>query len=124
MNFGTVNLGGVANQTLTVQNTVGGPYPGRRSVTAPFSIVSESLHNGGAEHDPDGDGTLQPDDDRDGDRDVTFASNGDTVSRIVSGSRSRCRRPTVTITTPTTNPTFSTSTPTLTLGVPRRMRSV
>jgi len=42
VNFGTVNLASFANQTFTVQNTVGGTVSGTAAASAPFSIVSGS----------------------------------------------------------------------------------
>src|SRR5437762_3309861 len=42
VNFGTVNLGSFANQTFTVQNTIGGTVSGAAAAAAPFSIVSGS----------------------------------------------------------------------------------
>ena len=42
VDFGTVNLGGSATQTFTVQSTRGGTITGAAAVGAPFSIVSGS----------------------------------------------------------------------------------
>ena len=45
VDFGSVNLGSFAEQTLTVQNAVGGTVSGAVAATAPFSVVSGSpLH--------------------------------------------------------------------------------
>src|SRR5882672_11487998 len=117
MNFGSVNLGSIADQTFTVQNTIGGTVSGTASVPAPFSIVS------GSPFTVVGLNTTQtvtvrftPTATATATANVTFTSSGDTVSRVASGSGVDAGLPTVTITTPTTNPTFSTSSPTLTLG--------
>src|SRR5262245_13679785 len=42
VNFGTVSLGSVAEQTITVSNTGGTALSGTASIAAPFSIVSGS----------------------------------------------------------------------------------
>gem|GEM_PF-3270818 len=42
VNFGSVNIGGFADQTFTVSNTGGGTISGAASASAPFSIVSGS----------------------------------------------------------------------------------
>src|SRR5207249_2566719 len=49
---------------------------------------------------------------------VSFAADGDTISRILTGTGTATdtTAPTVTITSPTSNPTFSTSASLLTLG--------
>jgi hypothetical protein len=45
LNFCGVALGAFADQTFTVQNTVGGTVSGAVSVPAPFSVVSGSPFN-------------------------------------------------------------------------------
>src|SRR5439155_787194 len=47
---------------------------------------------------------------------VSFAADGDTISRILTGTGTDTTAPTLTIASPTSNPTFSTSTTLLTLG--------
>src|SRR5438034_425123 len=45
VNFGSVAIGGLADQTFTVQNTGGGTVSGTASVPAPFSVVSGGSFN-------------------------------------------------------------------------------
>src|SRR5437879_10742354 len=45
VNFGSVAIGGLAEQTFTVQNTGGGTVSGTASVPAPFSVVSGGSFN-------------------------------------------------------------------------------
>src|SRR2546427_677865 len=45
VNFGTVTIGGFAEQTFTAQNTGGGTVSGTASVPAPFSVVSGGSFN-------------------------------------------------------------------------------
>src|SRR2546427_8642260 len=47
---------------------------------------------------------------------VSFTADGDTLSRILTGIGVDATPPTLTVTSPTSNPTFSTSTTPLTLG--------
>src|SRR4029434_4602148 len=42
VNFGSVNVGGFADQVFTVSNTARGTISGSASVSAPFSVVSGS----------------------------------------------------------------------------------
>jgi len=45
VDFGTVNIGSIADQTFTVQNTGGGTVSGTATVAAPFSVVSGGSFN-------------------------------------------------------------------------------
>src|SRR2546428_6896593 len=117
VNFGTVDLGSFANQTFTVQNTVGGTVSGAAAASAPFSIVS------GSPFSLAGLGTTQtvtvrftPTTPATATTNVSFTADGDTLSRIVTGIGVDATPPTLTVTSPTSNPTFSTSTTPLTLG--------
>ena len=119
VNFGSVDLGIFAEQTFTVQNTVGGTVAGAVAASAPFSIVSGSpfsLVGQGATQvvtvrfTPTTAATVSVN--------VSFTANGDTVSRLVSGTgiASDVTLPTVAITSPTSGATYSTTNPSLTLG--------
>ena len=95
--FGSLAVGGSADQTLTVQNTSAATLTGTTSVAAPFSIVSGgsfSLASGASQvvtirFRPTTGGTFATN--------VTVAAGGDTVSRAVSGSSSTTA-PTVALT--------------------------
>src|SRR3989475_2298723 len=116
-NFGSVNLSTFADQTLTVQNTVGGTVSGTASVPAPFSIVSGSPFSlVGLNATQTVTVRFSPTSTATATANVNFAADVDTISRIVSGIGTDATAPGVTITTPTANPTFSTSNPTLSLG--------
>jgi len=121
VNFGNVNIGSFANQVFTVQNTRGGTISGSASVSAPFSIVSGSpftLGGSGATQavtvrfTPTASGTVSTN--------VNFTADGDTISRLATGTGTGTvtdtTPPTVTITSPTSNPTFTASSSPLTLG--------
>src|SRR5947208_15051783 len=117
VSFGTVNLGSFANPTFTVQNTVGGTVSGTAAAAAPLSIVS------GSPFSLVGLGTTQtvtvrftPTTPATATTNVSFTADGDTFSRIVTGIGVDATPPTLTVTSPTSNPTFSTSTTPLTLG--------
>src|SRR2546422_286034 len=117
VNFGSVNLSTFADQTLTVQNTVGGTVSGTASVPAPFSIVSGSPFSlVGLNATQTVTVRFSPTSTATATANVSFAAGVDTISRIVSGSGTDATAPGVTITAPTANPTFSTSNPTLSLG--------
>ena len=119
VDFGTVDLGSFADRTYTVQSTRAGTMSGTVSSPAPFSIVSGSpftLVGAGASQTvtvrftPTAFATATAN--------VSFTAAGDTLTRIVTGTGSGTdtAAPTVTITTPTANPTFSTTNPLLNLG--------
>ena len=89
VNFGSVNLGSSANQTVTVSNTGGGTVSGTVSVAAPFSIVSGSPFTLG------GVGASQaitvrftPTTTTTVSTTLTVAAGGGTVSDIMTGSGS------------------------------------
>ena len=120
VNFGTVAVGSSADQAFTVSNSAGGTVSGTVSTSAPFSIVSGgsfSLAGLGASQTvtvrfrPTAAATASVN--------INFAADGDTTSRLATGTGSGgadTTPPTVTITTPTANPTFATSSSPLTLG--------
>jgi fibronectin type III domain protein len=119
VNFGTVNVGSVANQALTVQNTRGGTVSGSVSTSAPFSIVS------GSPFTLVGAGTTQavtvrfsPTVGATASVNVTFSTGGDTISRLATGTGNApdTTPPTVTITTPTADPNYTVSSSPLTLA--------
>ena len=117
VNFGSVNVGGFADQVFTVSNTGGGTVSGTVSTSAPFRIVSGSPFN------LIGVGATQavtvrftPTTSATATTNVSFAADGDTISRILTGTGTDTTAPTLTIASPTSNPTFSTSTTLLTLG--------
>ncbi len=120
VNFGNVNIGSFADQVFTVQNTRGGTVSGSASASAPFSIVSGSpftLGGSGATQavtvrfTPTASGTVSTN--------VTFAADGDTISRLATGAGTGgidTTPPVITITSPTSSSTFTTSSSPLTLG--------
>src|SRR5438128_24597 len=117
VNFGSVNLGTFADQTFTVQNTTGGTVSGAVSVPAPFSIFSGSPFSlVGLNATQTVTVRFRPTTTATATANVSITADSDTVSRTASGIGTDVTVPAVTITTPTTNPTFSTSSPTLTLG--------
>jgi len=116
VNFGSVNIGTFANQSFTVQNTRGGTVSGTASTSAPFSIVSGSpftLAGLGATQTvtvrftPTTSATVNTN--------VSFSADGDAISRLMTGIGVGVTLPAVTITSPTSNPTYSTSSSPLTL---------
>src|SRR5712692_8012022 len=121
VNFGNVNIGSLANQVFTVQNTRGGTVSGSVSASAPFSIVSGSpftLGGSGANQavtvrfTPTASATVSTN--------VNFTADGDTISRPATGTGTGTgpdtTPPAITITSPTSSPTFTTSSSPLTLG--------
>jgi len=119
VNFGTVNLGGFAEQTFTVQNSVGGIVSGAAASSPPFSIVSGSpfsLVGVGATQavtvrfSPTTSATVSSN--------VNFAAHGDTISRLVAGTGGvpDTTPPIVVVTSPTPSSTYTTSSSLLTLG--------
>ena len=132
VSFGDANVGSFADQVFTVQNTRGGIVSVSASAFAPFSIVSGSpftLVGYGATQavtvrfTPTASATVSTN--------VTFTADGDTISRLVTGTGLAVAgstttvagtgldvaRPTTTvaITSPTSNSTYSTGDPFLTL---------
>ena len=119
VNFGTVNVGSFADQTFTVSNTVGGTISGGVSVSAPFSVVSGSPFSlAGLGATKPVTVRFTPTTSATATVNVSFTADGDTISRILTGTGTATdtTAPTVTITSPTSNPTFSTSASLLTLG--------
>jgi hypothetical protein len=87
VDFGNVSLDSFADQTFTVSNTAGGTVSGTASTSAPFSIVSGSPFNlvgvGATQtvtmrFSPTALGTAIAN--------VNFTVNGDSISRIATGS--------------------------------------
>ncbi len=120
VNFGTVAVGSSADQAFTVSNSAGGTVSGTVSTSAPFSIVSGgsfSLAGLGASQTVTV--RFRPTTAATASVNINFAADGDTTSRLATGTGSGgadTTPPTVTITTPTANPTFATSGSPLTLG--------
>jgi Big-like domain-containing protein len=121
VSFGTVNRGSVADRTITVSNTRVGAVAGTVSTSAPFSIVSGSSFNlvgQGATHvvtvrfTPTVTGTSSVN--------VNVSADGDSVSRLVTGSGAgtagETTRPTVTVTSPTSGTTYTTGASAVTLA--------
>src|SRR5882724_1747622 len=86
VNFGSVAIGGLADQTFTVQNTGGGTVSGTASVPAPFSVVSGGSFNlvgvGATQavtvrFSPTAAATATVN--------LTFTANGASVTRVVTG---------------------------------------
>jgi hypothetical protein len=115
--FGNVNIGSFTDRTLTVQNTRGGTVSGTVTTSAPFSIVSGSPFSLG------GTGATQtvtvrftPITGATATTNVTVLAHGDSITRLVTGIGVDVTQPTVTITSPTSNPTYSSGTSPLTIG--------
>ncbi len=122
--FGDVKIGSFTDQVFTVQNVRGGTVSGSASVSAPFSIVSGSPFTlAGSEETqavtvrftPTASATVRTN--------VNFTADGDTISRLATGTGTGSDSPwttvaipTVTITSPTFDSTYSTGNPFLTLG--------
>ena len=117
-NFGTVIPGSFVDQTFTVQNTAGGTVSGTAWASAPFSVVS------GSPFSLVGAGATQavvvrfiPTLSVTASANVSFTANGDTISRLVSGTGTLdATSPSVLVTSPTSSATYSTSSSVLTLA--------
>jgi hypothetical protein len=123
VNFGSVNVGGFADQVFTVSNTGGGTISGSAAVAAPFSVVSGSpftLSGAGAtkavtvRFTPVTNTTVSAN--------LSVTASGGTLSSTLLGTGTKTSStadttaPSVTITSPTTSPTFTASGSALTLG--------
>jgi Bacterial Ig domain/Fibronectin type III domain len=123
VNFGSVNVGGFADQVFTVSNTGGGTISGSAAVAAPFSVVSGSpftLSGVGAtkavtvRFAPVTNTTVSAN--------LSVIASGSTLSSTLLGTGTKtsstadATAPSVTITSPTTSPTFTASGSTLTLS--------
>ena len=117
-NFGTAIPGSFVDQTFTVQDTAGGTVSGTAWASAPFSVVS------GSPFSLVGAGATQavvvrfiPTLSVTASANVSFTANGDTISRLVSGTGTLdATSPSVLVTSPTSNATYSTSSSVLTLA--------
>jgi Big-like domain-containing protein len=112
VNFGNVSVGSFADQVFTVSNTGGGTVAGTVTAPAPFRIVSGSPFN------LVGSGATQavtvrftPTAPATATANVSFAADGDTISRIVNGIGIALDQipPTVAITSQIPGSTYSTS---------------
>ncbi len=101
VDFGTVDVGGSVDRSFDVTNTVGGTVSGTVSVPAPFSLVSGSpftLEGQNASQTvtvrftPDTAATVTAS--------ANFTANGDTQSRIVTGTATASATRTAADTTP------------------------
>ncbi len=87
MNFGGVALGAFADQTFTVQNTVGGTVSGAVSVPAPFSVVSGSPFTlAGLNAAQTVTVRFKPTTVATANANVAVTADGDTIGRSVSGT--------------------------------------
>jgi len=118
VNFGSVNVGSSADQVFTVSNTAGGTVSGTISTSAPFSIFSGSTFS------LVGLGATQavtvrftPTTSATASVNVSFAADGDIISRVATGTGVTVDTtpPTLAITTPTSGSTYSTRTTPLTI---------
>ena len=117
LSFGNVNIGSFIDQTLTVQSTRGGTVAGTVTTSAPFSIVSGSPFSlGGAGATQTVTVRFTPVLGATATTNLTVIADGDSVTRLVTGIGVDITQPTVTITSPTSNPTYSTGTSPLTIG--------
>ena len=94
VNFGTVNIGSISDQTFSVQNIVGGTVSGTATASAPFSILSGSSFNlvglnatqtVTVRFTPTTAGTALGN--------VNFTADGDTISRAVTGTGNQTNNP-------------------------------
>jgi hypothetical protein len=117
LNFGSVNLGSVVDQPFTVQNTRSGAVSGAASTSAPFSIVAGSPFTLGAGSSQTVTVRFSPTVPATATVNVNFTADGDSISRIVTGTGVALDAipPTVAITAPTSGATYSTSNPLLRL---------
>ncbi len=118
VDFDDVNLGGFADRTFTVSNTGGGTVSGAASTSGPFRIVA------GSPFSLVGLGASQAVTVRFtpiavalATSNVTFTADGETISRLVRGTGipADATPPTVAITSPTSEATYTTSSSLLTL---------
>jgi len=117
LSFGNVNIGSFIDQTLTVQNIRGGTVSGTVTTSAPYSIVSGSPFSlGGAGATQTVTVRFTPVLGATATTNLTVIADGDSVTRLVTGIGVDITQPTVTITSPTSNPTYSTGTSPLTIG--------
>ena len=87
INFGSVSLGSFADQTLTLQNTVGGTISGTVSVPAPFSVVSGSSFNlSGQNASQTVTVRFRPTATATATANLTITADGDTTSRTLTGN--------------------------------------
>ena len=123
VNFGSVNVGSFADQVFTVSNTAGGTISGSAAVAAPFSVVSGSPFTlGGAGATQAVTVRFTPATNTTVSANLSVTASGVTLSStllgagIKTGTTADTMVPSVTITSPTTSPTFTASGSTLTLG--------
>ena len=115
ISFGSVLVGSYADQTLTIQNTTGGTVSGAVVVSPPFSVVSGSPFSmSGLSATRTVTVRFRPTAAAAATANLTVTANGDSVTRLLSGtgtgsSSSDTTPPTVIITSPTTAAAFSTS---------------
>src|SRR6267378_1950838 len=87
VDFGNVNIGSVADQTFTIQNTAGGTVSGTVTTSAPFSVLAGSSFNiVGAGSIATVTVRFAPVLGALATTDVTFTANGGSVSRGVTGT--------------------------------------
>src|SRR5206468_4123050 len=115
VDFGSVNLGAFADQTFVVRNASAGTVSGSASISAPFSIVSGSPFTLAVGASQTVTVRFSPTAAAAATANVNFTTDGDTISGIVTGTGTDTTPPTVAITSPTSNPTYSTTAPLLTL---------
>lgn len=116
VDFGSVSVGNFADRTFTVTNTAAETVSGTVSTSGPFSIVS------GSPFTLAGSGTSQPMTVRfrptasaTATANINFTAEGDTISRVLTGSVADTTLPTVSVTSPTTDAIYTTDNPILTL---------
>src|SRR5256712_1521805 len=86
VNFGTVTIGGFAEQTFTAQNTGGGTVSGTASVPAPFRVVSGGSFNlVGVGAQPARTVRFSPTLAATASVSLTFTANGASLTRLVTG---------------------------------------
>jgi hypothetical protein len=119
VDFGTVALGAIADRTLTIQNTSGGTVSGSVTVPSPFTVVSGSPFTLAAAASQTVTVRFTPTAVATATVNLTVTTaDGDSIVRTVTGVGlpAETTPPTVAITTPTANPTYTTGTSPITLG--------
>ncbi len=121
LDFGTVNVGSFADQTITVQNTVGGTVSGAVSAPTPFSVVSGSPFTlTGLNSTAPVTVRFTPTSAASTTVNLTVTADGDSVSRVAlgggTGTGPDTVAPALAITTPASGGAYTTTASSLALG--------
>jgi hypothetical protein len=115
--FGNVALGAFGEQTITIQNTVGGTISGTVTTSAPFSIISGATFTLTGSASQAVTVRFTPTQAAAVSTNLTITVTGSTETRLLTGTGlADSIAPTAAITTPTATGTFSTTSSTVNLG--------